>query len=163
MVVDFRRAMERILYDESIDLFIKQPLHQQMLLFPIEKKLEKQELRLLNQHLRTFEQLGFKLEIEEEKVAIHGAPELIPENGVLVNFESLLEKMAFCDQSKEDLAHALVTAMTKGAAMYLRTPNKDEVESIIFRLFACKEHTISPSNEVILRKFNQEQLQQLIQ
>ena len=162
MMIDSKRAMERILYDESIESFVKHPLNQQMLLFPIEKTLEKQEVRIVSNHLKTFEQLGFNISLQEEVLHILGAPEILHENGVVQCLEELIDRVAYSEQHQEDVAHSLVLQMVKHAARYHRISNKSEAEMQIQRLFSCPDHTLSPSNEPIIQILAFEQLNQLI-
>ncbi len=162
MMIDSKRAIERILYDESIESFVKHPLNQQMLLFPIEKTLEKQEVRIVSNHLKTFEQLGFNIALQEEVIHILGAPEILHENGVVQCLEELIDRVAYSEQHQEDVAHSLVLQMVKHAARYHRISNKSEAEMQIQRLFSCPDHTLSPSNEPIIQILAFEQLNQLI-
>lgn len=162
MMIDSKRAIERILYDECIESFVKHPLNQQMLLFPIEKNLEKQEVRIVSNHLKTFEQLGFNISLQEEVLHILGAPEILHENGVVQCLEELIDRVAYSEQHQEDVAHSLVLQMVKHAARYHRISNKSEAEMQIQRLFSCPDHTLSPSNEPIIQILAFEQLNQLI-
>lgn len=162
MMIDSKRAMERILYDECIESFVKHPLNQQMLLFPIDKPLEKQEVRIVSNHLKTFEQLGFKISLEEQVLHILGAPEILHENGVVQCLEELIDRVEYSEQHQEDVAHSLVLQMVKHAARYHRISNKSEAELQIQRLFSCPDHTLSPSNEPIIQILAFEQLNQLI-
>ena len=162
MMIDSKRAMERILYDECIESFVKHPLNQQMLLFPIEKNLEKQELRIVSNHLKTFEQLGFNISLQEQVLHILGAPEILHENGVVQCIEELIDRVGYSEQHQEDVAHSLVLQMVKHAARYHRISNKSEAEMQIQRLFSSPDHTLSPSNEPIIQILAFEQLNQLI-
>jgi DNA mismatch repair protein MutL len=162
MMIDSKRAMERILYDECIESFVKHPLNQQMLLFPIDKPLEKQEVRIVSNHLKTFEQLGFNISLQEEVLHIFGAPEILHENGVVQCLEELIDRVGYSEQHQEDVAHSLVLQMVKHAARYHRISNKSEAELQIQRLFSCPDHTLSPSNEPIIQILAFEQLNQLI-
>lgn len=162
MMIDSKRAMERILYDECIESFVKHPLNQQMLLFPIDKPLEKQEVRIVSNHLKTFEQLGFNISLNEEVLHIFGAPEILHENGVVQCLEELIDRVEYSEQHQEDVAHSLVLQMVKHAARYHRISNKSEAEMQIQRLFSCPDHTLSPSNEPIIQILAFEQLNQLI-
>ena len=162
MMIDSKRAMERILYDECIESFVKHPLNQQMLLFPIDKPLEKQEVRIVSNHLKTFEQLGFNISLEEQVLHILGAPEILHENGVVQCLEELIDRVEYSEQHQEDVAHSLVLQMVKHAARYHRISNKSEAELQIQRLFSCPDHTLSPSNEPIIQILAFEQLNQLI-
>lgn len=162
MMIDSKRALERILYDECIESFVKHPLNQQMLLFPIDKPLEKQEVRIVSNHLKTFEQLGFNISLQEEVLHIFGAPEILHENGVVQCLEELIDRVGYSEQHQEDVAHSLVLQMVKHAARYHRIGNKSEAELQIQRLFSCPDHTLSPSNEPIIQILAFEQLNQLI-
>ena len=162
MVIDSKRAMERILFDECIDSFVKHPLNQQMLLFPIEKALEKQEARIVSNHLKTFEQLGFNISLQEQVLHILGAPEILHENGVVQCIEELIDRVGYSEQHQEDVAHSLVLQMVKHAARYHRISNKSEAEMQIQRLFSSPDHALSPSNEPIIQILAFEQLNQLI-
>lgn len=162
MMIDSKRAMERILYDECIESFVKHPLNQQMLLFPIDKPLEKQEVRIVSNHLKTFEQLGFNISLQEEVLHIFGAPEILHENAVVQCLEELIDRVGYSEQHQEDVAHSLVLQMVKHAARYHRIGNKSEAELQIQRLFSCPDHTLSPSNEPIIQILAFEQLNQLI-
>ena len=162
MMIDSKRAMERILYDECIESFVKHPLNQQMLLFPIDKPLEKQEVRIVSNHLKTFEQLGFNISLQEEVLHIFGAPEILHENAVVQCLEELIDRVGYSEQHQEDVAHSLVLQMVKHAARYHRIGNKSEAELQIQRLFSCPDHTLSPSNEPIIQILAYEQLNQLI-
>lgn len=162
MMIDSKRAMERILYDECIESFVKHPLNQQMLLFPIEKNLEKQEMRIVSNHIKTFEQLGFNISLQEQVLHILGAPEILHENGVVQCIEELIDRVGYSEQHQEDVAHSLVLHMVKHAARYHRISNKSEAEMQIQRLFSSPEHTLSPSNEPIIQILAFEQLNQLI-
>ena len=162
MMIDSKRAMERILYDECIESFVKHPLNQQMLLFPIEKNLEKQEVRIVSNHIKTFEQLGFNISLQEQVLHILGAPEILHENGVVQCIEELIDRVGYSEQHQEDVAHSLVLHMVKHAARYHRISNKSEAEMQIQRLFSSPDHTLSPSNEPIIQILAFEQLNQLI-
>lgn len=162
MIIDSKRAMERILYDECIESFVKHPLNQQMLLFPIEKVLEKQEERIVSNHLKTFVQLGFNIELQGHVLHISGAPEILHEHGVVPCLDELIERVGYSEQVQEDMAHLLVSKMAIHAARYHRISNKSEAELQIQRLFSCPEHTLSPNNEPIIQLLAYEQIHQLI-
>ncbi len=162
MLIDLRRALERVLYDESIAAFVKHPLHTQMLLFPMERALEKQEIRVLQSHLGLFEQLGFKLELYESTLAISGAPEILHEEGILGCIESLIVRLEMQDQQREDLAHILMVEMVRSSVKHYPFGNKLEMQQLIEQLFRCQEHHLSPSQEKIITIIRHEDLHQFL-
>ena len=158
MIIDISRAFERILYDESIESFVKHPLHQQLLLFPIEKELSKQELRLVKEYEKTFKQLGFNIGLDAEKLLIEAAPEILVESDVLHCVEELINGIEFQEQNKEDIAHVMVLKLAKNASRYKRISSRLEAAHLIESLFSKPEHTVSPSNEAIIQIMNFEQI-----
>jgi DNA mismatch repair protein MutL len=158
LLIDTKRAVERILYDEHIQAFIKKPLHVQMLLFPIEKTLESPEARILLEHSSLLEQLGFNFELKDRLLILSGAPEMLQEDGILSCFEMLLYRLETQDQHHEDLAHILMAEIVKSAAKHHKVANKSEMNLLIEQLFRCQEHHISPNNEQILTLLRTEDL-----
>jgi len=150
MVIDIKRALERVLYDESISAFVKQPLPVQPLLFPLEKQMENQELRILKMHQKVFEQLGFKIEIREDFLIIEGVPAMLQEEGIMACIDTMMERMEYQDQHQEDLAHLLMAALVKNAARYHKFANNSEIQLIIDKLFRSKDFQQSPNNESII-------------
>jgi DNA mismatch repair protein MutL len=162
LIIHVKRALERILYDQSIANFIKQPLNVQMLLFPIEKKLELQEIRLFKSHLKLLEQLGFNLEIIESMLLIKGAPEMLPEDAVVACLDSLIQKLEVQDQTQEDIAHSMMAEMVKSTAKNYQISNKSEIQQLVEQLFQCREHEVSPSQQKIISILRHEDLNQFL-
>lgn len=162
ILIDIKRALERILYDESIESFVKHPLHTQLLLFPIEPTLEKQEIRLIEQHIGLFEQLGFNLKIQNGALSINGGPEMLHEDGILPCIESLIHRLEMQDQQREDLAHSLMAEMVRSSAKYYQIGNKSQMQQLVEQLFRCPEHHLSPNHEKIITIIRQEDLNQFL-
>lgn len=162
MLIHVKRALERILYDQSIANFIKQPLNVQMLLFPIEKILELQEIRLCKSHLKLFEQLGFNLEINESLLLIKGAPEMLPEDAIVGCLDSLIQKLEVQDQAQEDIAHSMMAEMVRSTAKQHQIGNKSEIQQLVEQLFQCREHEVSPNQQKIISILRHEDLKQFL-
>ncbi|MBM3164993.1 MAG: DNA mismatch repair endonuclease MutL [Bacteroidetes bacterium] len=162
LLIDTKRALERILYDESIEAFVKHPLNSQMLLFPIEKSLEKHELRLIQPHTALLEQFGFKFEIQDTLLTISGAPEILHDEGILTCFEAFMNRLEMEDQQQQDLAHILLADMAKTSAKYYQIGNKSEMQQLVDQLFRCSDHHLSPSHEKIISIVRNEDLTQFL-
>jgi len=162
LLIDSKKAMERIYYDQVIQSFISQPLHHQMLLFPIEKQLAKNEIRAITTHTNILTQLGFQFTLNEEILEIIGAPEIIEESGILECFEALITTLNFQDQDQGDLAHILVREMTKQSSKFIQIKSNEEAQYVMEKLFASEEPNVSPSNESILKMIPFDQLSNLL-
>lgn len=163
LVIDGKRAMERIRYEEIIQSFVHKPLHHQMLLFPLEKPIDKVEFRMLDEHQKLLEQIGFKFSLSPELLSINGAPDILEENNIMACFEALLVKLAFQDVKEEDIAHQLISEMCKQSVSHLKFQAGPDTQYLIERLFTISEHTHTPNNQPIMGMISLEQLAGLIQ
>jgi DNA mismatch repair ATPase MutL len=133
-----------------------------MLLFPIEKELEKNELRAITTHANILEQLGFKFSLNGGILAIIGAPEILEESGILACFEAMITTLNFQDQDQGDIAHVLVREMTKQSSKYIYIRTNEEAQYVLGKLFASEEPNLSPSNESIIKMIPFDQLSNLL-
>jgi len=163
LLIDTKRAAERVLYDGIIDQFVKQPLHQQMLLFPFEKSINLEEYRAIEENKSILMQLGFIFSLTSERLVIQGSPEIIPENSLDECLNEILTKLAFTTDLKEDLAHILVLTMVKQSVAFFTLKDKTEVFYYVQKLMECKDWTISPSNQKIMLSLPLEKINQLFE
>ena len=151
LVIHARRAIERIVYNEIINSFINNPIESQQLLFPLEKELSKQEGRNWTESASVLKQLGFTGMVEDEVLRVEAVPSVLEEETLSRSIDRILETMAHKDVEKGELAHELVGSIARSAAMKrMDLSNKEQIQSLIDRLFQCEEHAYSPSNKKIM-------------
>lgn len=151
LVVHARRAVERIVYNEIINSFIVNPIESQQLLFPIEKELSKQEGRNWTENTSVLKQLGFDGEVADEMLTINAVPNVLEEETLSRSIDRILQTLAHKDVEKGELAHELVGAIARSAAMKrMELSNTEQIQSLIDRLFQCEDHAYSPSNKKIM-------------
>ena len=151
MVIHARRAIERMVYDTIINSFISKPIESQQLLFPIQKELSKQEAVNWLENASVLNQLGFVGEIKDDELNLHAVPTVLEEETLSGSVDRILETLAHKEVEKGELAHELVGAIARSAAMKkLELSNKDQIQALIEQLFQCENHAYSPSNKKII-------------
>ncbi len=151
LVFHARRAIERIVYNEVINSFIISPIESQHLLFPIEKELSKQEGINWTENTSVLKQLGFTGSVNDEILTVHAVPSVLEEETLSKSIDRILETLAHKDIEKGEVAHELVRSIARSAAMKrLNLSNKEQIQSLIDRLFQCEDHAYSPSNKKIM-------------
>lgn len=151
LVFHARRAIERIVYNEVINSFIINPIESQHLLFPIEKELSKQEGINWTENTSVLKQLGFTGSVNDEILTVHAVPSVLEEETLSKSIDRILETLAHKDIEKGEVAHELVRSIARSAAMKrLNLSNKEQIQSLIDRLFQCEDHAYSPSNKKIM-------------
>ncbi len=151
LVIHARRAIERIVYNEIINSFISNPIDSQQLLFPVEKELSKQEGRNWTENASVLKQLGFVGAVNDELLTVNAVPSVLEEETLSKSIDRILETLAHKDIEKGEVAHELVRSIARSAAMKrLDLSNKEQIQSLIDRLFQCEDHAYSPSNKKIM-------------
>lgn len=151
LVIHARRAIERIVYNEIINSFISNPIESQQLLFPVEKELSKQEGINWMENKTVLKQLGFLGEVKDEILIVNAVPNVLEEETLSKSIDRILETLAHKNIEKGEVAHELVRSIARSSAMKrLDLSNKEQIQSLVDRLFQCEEHAYSPSNKKIM-------------
>lgn len=162
LVIHFRRGYERMLYDDLMRGFLVSPLSSQQLIFPMEKKLSRQEQLAWNEHEKTLFRMGFNWKWEEQELQIHGIPEILDESTVLSCVDKILEHLQMGNLDKGEIAHTVLSQIAFAGSMSFKIPgNQEAISDFIARLFEADEHTFSPSGKRIIAQITNEQLIQL--
>lgn len=150
LIIDQNRAHVRVLYEEFLKSITISAAVSQQLLFPLVVELSRQESEMLNQLKDSLEQTGFVFnELSAEKVKISGIPTGVSDSEVSRLLEKLLadfqQEVPDSGFQQTDL---LAKSMAKSTAVKAGTRmNSAEQISLINRLFACKEPSLTPENK----------------
>ena len=147
IIIDQRRAHQRILYERYLESLSLQNNSSQQLLFPLTLYYATFEMELLKSLQTDLVQMGFLFEtLDNEKVIISGIPVTISESEVSIVLEDLLNELQseFPDENdvlKDKIAKSLSQSLAVKTGTYL---TDKEQENIVDSLFACKEPNVSP-------------------
>jgi len=162
LVIQYRRAYERLLYDDLMRGFFMNPLASQQLIFPMEKQMSKQEQLAWNEHEKTLSRIGFNWSWVEQELHIDGIPQILDESTVLSCVDKIIEQLQMGTLDKGEIAHTVLAQIAFGGSMSFKLQNNQEaVTDFVTRLFEADEHTFSPSGKRIIAQITNEQLIQL--
>jgi DNA mismatch repair protein MutL len=149
MLIDRKRAQERITYDSLMAQFINSPIYSQQLLFPYDVDLSKNEKVLWETNKNLMQRFGFEYETTGHQLLLNGIPSCLPEESIYSCLENIHETLGHKEIDKGEIAHYIVLSIAKSASVAI-LKSKVVVESFIENLFQCEDHQFTPSGKKIL-------------
>jgi len=161
MLIDQRRAHERILYERMLNaLENQQPLAQQSL-FPETVTLNAADYQVCLEMIVPMEQLGFDIrDFGNNSVVVHGFPSDIKPVGAADTLELMIEQYKTL-QGLNNTQHAerISRAAAKASAIrYGKQLSDIEMQELIDQLFACENPNQTPSGSLIVKIIDLEEL-----
>lgn len=153
MVIDQKRAHERILYERLIQVLENHEVASQQQLFPETFELNASDSTLLTGILPDLRALGFDIrEFGKNSFIINGTPGVLNTSSPLEIIESLLEEcknspVSLQEKARETVAISLAQA---SAIPYGHVLKSDEINELIDNLFACQTPNFSPKGKKVL-------------
>jgi DNA mismatch repair protein MutL len=160
LIIDSKRANERIIYDELQTNFIHSPIAAQQLLFPYEKSISKQEAIQWSMNNSLFHQLGFIGAIQEQTLLINAIPAFLADDQIISVLDNMFETLMHREIDKSDLAHQLIASIAKSASKSIALTHNEEAKRMIVQLFQCENHSFSPTGKKILSTLTIEEIAQ---
>lgn len=158
LVIDSKRAQERIIYQKLVSEFIHQPISSQQLLFPFDKTLNKQETVSWMESQSLLNQLGFVFSFENNELSINAIPAVIPPEEINKIVDEIIETLIHRDLEKSELAHGIIRKIAKNSSIQTKVQTEEEGKQIIEWLFQCEEHTYAPSGKLIVSTITMEEI-----
>ncbi len=151
LVIDQKRAHQRVLYEDFLQhITVKEGVSQQ-LLFPLTIHFSSRELEIIRQLKQDLEHTGFVFNLlENEVLEISGVPVSVPESEVSIILEQLINDVENeVPDSHFSATDLLAKSMAKSLAIKTgQSLSNVEQEHLVNSLFACKEPNVSPTNRV---------------
>jgi DNA mismatch repair protein MutL len=153
MVIDQKRAHERILYERLLHVLENQEVASQQQLFPETFELNASDATVLTSILPDLKALGFDIrEFGGNTFIINGTPGVLNTSSPVEIIESLLEEyknspVTLQEKARETVAASLAQA---SAIQYGQTLKPGEISELIDNLFACQTPNFSPKGKKVL-------------
>ena len=147
LVINQKRAHQRILYEQFLTNITIQKAASQQLLFPMELYFSSDEMQLLKELQHTLENTGFVFDtFKSDTIQISGLPVLMKESEVSMVLESLISNLQNeVPESSFSQSDSIAKSMAKSLAIKTGTYlTEKEQENVLNSLFACKEPNVSP-------------------
>ncbi len=160
VVIDLRRARERILYEDYLRMLHAGTAVSEQLLFPEKLTFTRDEYTLLEEHAVEFAALGFDMEFcGQETVEIKGTPADLPTEAIDRAVYELLQTFASPVPLEEVRRDKIATLMARaGSRSVPRTPTPEEAAALLERLIATENYSFSPSGKAILTEIAPEEV-----
>ena len=147
LVINQKRAHQRILYEQFLTNITIQKAASQQLIFPLELYFSSDEMQLLSELRLTLENTGFVFDaFNSDAVQISGLPVLMSESEVSIVLEELISNLQNeVPESSFSQSDTIAKSMAKSLAVKTGTYlTEKEQENLVNSLFACKEPNVSP-------------------
>jgi len=147
VVINQKRAHERVLYEEFLTSMTVKQASSQRLLFPLELYFSSAEIKLIAELQLALENLGFIFDaIHDDSILVSGLPITITESKASFVLDDLLTDLqdGIPDNSfsqNDTIAKSMAKSLAIKTGTYL---TEKEQENLVHNLFACKEPNVSP-------------------
>ncbi|MBI5009445.1 MAG: DNA mismatch repair endonuclease MutL [Bacteroidia bacterium] len=161
MLIDQKRAHERILFEKYTDCLTSGESASQVDLFPVTLEMNPSDLLLIREIEDELILLGFRFQYPDNKsLTINGRPSGTGNFNTIEMIEIILEdyKNSQSDPSsgaKEKVAAAMASA---SAIPYGKTLSAGEMENLFDTLFACRAQNYSPKGKPVITIITLEEL-----
>ncbi len=153
MVIDQKRAHERILFEKFMEVLKSDSVASQQQLFPQTVELNPADTELLKSILADLLSLGFDIrEFGKNTFVINGTPGVLDVSSPELIIEKLLEEYKNSPmEAKKKAKEQIAISLAKASALDYGTELKmEEVDRLIDNLFACATPNFSPDGKKVL-------------
>ena len=162
LLIDQKKAYQRILYDQFIDHLNRKNGASQQLLFPRTIHINPADQLLFQEIKQEIKDLGFRMEMDSEhNFLVQGIPSGILEEDCQLIIEGILEQIKnentdFASHRNEKIAQAMAN---KTASKYTQKKlSNEEMNALIGQLFASSNPNFSPNGEEISKLMTEDYL-----
>ncbi len=156
-VIDWKRAYERVMYDELMANFISTPIASQKLLFPMEKELSKADQDALESNRTLLERFGFDWTMTKDQLEILAVPAVLQDESIMPCIDEILEKIVYQSIDKGEIAHAVVLSISTSSARKKKLSDNESARNLMDQFSACTEH-LSPEGKKVIEHISQEDI-----
>ena len=162
MIIDQKRAHERILFEHFQTQIVNRSVASQQCLFPEIVELSPDEMSIWLQLQEDFSALGFDVrQSEKMKVSIYGVPSEIGNRNSVVMFRKLLDDFLhtgidLLENRREKLAIILAHESSIDYNQFLTT---EEMAHIVEKLFACDMPNYTPTGKLVMHILKMEDVE----
>jgi DNA mismatch repair protein MutL len=153
MIIDQKRAHERVLYERFMECLSTNRAISQVELFPVTLELDVSDYLILKEIEKDLELLGFSFQHSgKNKITIKGKPAASSSSDPVEMLEILFEnfKNTQAEPSAGEKAKVAVSMASATAIQYGKVLTQGEMEDLFDTLFACKSPNYSPKGKPVI-------------
>lgn len=147
VIINQKRAHERVLYEEFLSNMTVHHASSQQLLFPLELYYSVNDVKLIREIRSSLENLGFIFDhFSKDSIRVSGLPVTITESQIPIIFDDLLTDFqngvsGDSFSQNDSIAQSMAKCLAVKTGTYL---TEREQENLVNNLFACREPNVSP-------------------
>ena len=165
LIIDQKRAHERILYEESLLSLSQDAFTGQQTLFPETIELNHADYVTFMEIIDSINHLGFDIrDLGNNAIIVNGVPVSV-KNAVLKDIiEEMLETYKSYEGNLQMEARERISmAVAKASAIpYGKVLEQEEMRSLVDNLFACSTPNYSPSGKQVMSIINVEEIEKIL-
>jgi len=162
MVIDQKKAHERILYEKFLNSINIDSVSSQKILYPKKLEFNPSEKLLLKSILPNLQKLGFVIdESPDNTFIVTGTPVDIIESDIENVINNTIENYKLFDNNiKFEITEKIADSLSRASAInYGKILNTEEIRNLIDSLFACKSPGKTPSGKNIIIVINTSEIE----
>lgn len=157
MVVDLRRAKERVIFDSSAESARCGRGVSQQLLFPEQLTLSKEDYALLKDNHEEFLSLGFDLVLlPKEGVEVRGVPSSSVGESIDSLIYELLREIESSGDAEVAVRERMLRVVARRGGLKVSHCTREQAQMIVEQLFASENYSFSPSGKAIIAELTPE-------
>lgn len=162
MVIDQKRAHERILYEHNLNSLNNELGAAQKELYPQTVEVEPSDYVIIEKILDDLNHLGFDIrKLGDNTLVMNGIPSYAVSNNPKEIIETFLEDFKSTEKNiEEGVKEKIARSMARASAIpYGKQMSVDEMRKLIDSLFACKSPNYSPTGKTVVYLMPVEELE----
>ncbi len=162
MIIDQKRAHEKILYESYLSLIKTGKAHIQKSLFPESIELSQEDYVLLKDLMEDLNHLGFDInDLGNRSVIVNGYPPEVDDRSIPELIDSILEqyKTTASDLVQKQSEKIAVSLAKTASIPYGKILNIEEMRNFIDQLFACSTPNYTPTGKTIISMISLEEFE----
>jgi DNA mismatch repair protein MutL len=165
MIIDQKRAHERILYEDNLQSLAKDVFTGQQILFPVTIELNHADYVTFIGIIDNINRLGFDIrDLGNNAIIVNGIPATVKNADLKDIIEEMLEAYKSYEgdlqvEAREKIARAVAKA---SAVPYGKVLEQEEMRNLVDHLFACSNPNYSPSGKQVISIINIEEIEKIL-
>lgn len=154
MVIDQRRAHERVLYEKLSKAWENRESFAQQTLFPETIRFSAPDYQVCLELMPWLEKIGFDIrELGNNTLVVHGIPAELSGTRTREKLEKIIEHYKTLETVPEtEIYDEMIRAAASAGAMdYGKLLSNTEIQELVDRLFACRDPNYSPSGKPVVK------------
>lgn len=165
LLVNIRRAYERIMYEQMLDAMVKGEKVSQTALFPIQMQIAPAQMALIEENRDVIAKIGFDIApFGQDTIAVSGVPEGYQDDENAVR-ETVVELIGALGEGRHAglgaiMDSALAAKLAFSGSARAKTPaTPQEAQALIDSLFGCANAELTPAGKKITSVISYEEIE----